>query len=389
MDIIYKSCAGIDVHQAMITVCILHGPLTSTRPKREEQCFDTTTRGLLECREFLLKFHVEAVGMESTGVYWKPVWHTLSQDFGTILANPAHMKNIKGQKTDRKDAHWIAKLTRIGLLPRSFVPDEPIQELRDLTRRRKHLVESKNREVNRCHDILQSGGIKLTTYIDDIMGASGRNLMNLLLDGEAITSKRIAECVYTSLKKKIPQLMKAMDGHFSKHLRFMLKQSLDIYDFYNKQIEQLEEEIDHYLEKYQRELEILDSIPGISRITASVFIAEVGVDMSQFPTAGHLASWAGLCPGNNESAGKKRSTKIRKGNSYLKKTLCQAVYAARRQKDSPILQRFNQIKSRRGPQKATIAIAHQLLKLAYYLLQNNLTYHEFLKKKATSGELVA
>lgn len=296
-----------------------------------------------------------------------------------ILANPAHMKAIPGQKTDKKDAFWIAKLTRIGLLPKSFVPDETIQELRDLTRQRKFYVESRSKEVNRIHKILQSGGIKLTTYIEDIMGKSGRNLLELLCEGEVMDAKTVSKAVYTSLKRKVPQLLQALDGYFSNHFRFLLREALDIYDVFDQKIKKLEDRIDSYLEQFQRELEILDSIPGIDEGTAAVFIAEVGVDMTQFPTAGHLASWAGLCPGNNESAGKKRSTKIRHGNSYLKRCLCQSVFAVRRQKGKPIAQKFYQIQSRRGSQKATIAIAHTLLKLAYHLLATNQTYHDYHK----------
>ncbi len=381
MDILYKSCAGIDVHQSNIVVCVLHGSLTSTRPKREEARFDTTTSDLKDCRDFLSQFEVEAVGMESTGVYWKPVWHALCQDFELKLANPAHMKAILGHKTDKKDAFWIAKLTRIGLLPKSFVPDETIQELRDLTRQRKHFVEDRTKEVNRIHKILQSAGIKMTTYIEDIMGASGRNLMTLLCDEADIHATSVRQAVYTSLKKKVPDLLKALDGCFSEHHRFMLKQALRIYDHYQEEIQLLEERIESYLTQFQEEMEILDSIPGIDRLTASVFIAEVGTDMSQFPTAGHLASWAGLYPGKNESAGKKRSTHIRHGNAYLKRCLCQSVYAARRQKDSPIAHRFNQLKSRRGPQKATIAIAHYLLKLAYHLLSTHQTDEQVLDSR--------
>ncbi|WP_261309427.1 IS110 family transposase, partial [Streptococcus suis] len=224
------------------------------------------------------------------------------------------------------------------------------------------------RETNRIHKILQSGGIKLTTYIEDIMGLSGRNLLQLLVDGTPITPRIVHQSVYTSLKKKVPQLLEALDGYFSDHHRFMLKQSLEIYDFYQKQIELLEERMNVYLSQYENHVEILDSIPGIDVITASVIISEVGVDMSQFPTAGHLASWAGLCPGNNESAGKKRSTKIRHGNSYLKKCLYQAAFAVKKQKGSPLADRFYQIQSRRGSQKATIALAHQLLKTAYILI---------------------
>ena len=193
--------------------------------------FDTTTKGLRACHDFLSQF---AVGMESTGVYWRPVWHALCNDFELILAQPAHMKAIPGQKTDKKDAYWIAKLTRIDLLPRSFVPDETIQELRELTRQRKHYVESRNKETNRIHKILQSGGIKLTTYIEDIMGASGRNLLQLLIDKMPITPRIVHQSVYTSLKKEVPQLLDAMDGYFSDHHCFMLKQLLELHDFYQK-----------------------------------------------------------------------------------------------------------------------------------------------------------
>ncbi|MGT2950847.1 IS110 family transposase [Streptococcus cuniculi] len=381
MDILYKSCAGIDVHQAMIAVCVLHGSLTTTRPKREEAQFDTTAEGLKECRDFLKALDVQVVGMESTGVYWKPIWHALCHDFELILANPAHMRTIPGKKTDKKDALWIAKLTRIGLLPKSFVPEERIQEMRELTRQRKHHVETRNREVNRIHMILQSGGIKLTTYIEDIMGSSGRNLMNLLVKGEQITPQTIRDNVYTSLKRKVPQLEKALDGYFSEHHRFMLEESLEIYDFYQRKIHSLEERIESYLAEYEREVDILESISGIDHITASVFLAEVGADMNQFPTVGQLSSWTGLCPGNHESAGKKKSTRIRHGNAYLKKCLCQAAFAAKRQKGSPISQRFNRLRARRGPQKATIAIAHYLLKLAYELLSTNRTYSEYYQQK--------
>lgn len=253
--------------------------------------------------------------------------------------------------------------------------------MRELTRQRKHHVETRNREVNRIHMILQSGGIKLTTYIEDIMGSSGRNLMNLLVKGEQITPQTIRDNVYTSLKRKVPQLEKALEGYFSEHHRFMLEESLEIYDFYQRKIHSLEERIESYLAEYEREVDILESIPGIDHITASVFLAEVGADMNQFPTVGQLSSWAGLCPGNHESAGKKKSTRIRHGNAYLKKCLCQAAFAVKRQKGSPISQRFNRLRARRGPQKATIAIAHYLLKLAYELLSTNRTYSEYYQQK--------
>lgn len=376
MDIIYKSCAGIDIHQDNVVVCVLYGPLTSTRPKREERRFDTTTQDLKLLNAWLQSFNVEAIGMESTGVYWKPVWRALVDDFELILANPQRIKSIPGQKTDKQDAHWIAKLTRVGLIPRSFVPDLSIQELRDLTRQRKHYIESRNKEKNRAHKILQTSGIKLTSFMKDIFGKSGRNLLNLLVDGEVITETNIRQNVFTSLKRKVPQLLAAMDGYFSKHHRFMLKQSLEMIDTYDKLIMALEKEIDCRLEIYEHEIDILDSIPGIDRITAAVLIAEIGVDMSQFPTVNHLASWAGLCPGNNESSGKKKSSRIRKGNRYIKKCLTQAAFVASKRKGTRYYSKYRRIQQRRGPQKAVIAIAHDLLKTSYYLLSRQTLYQE-------------
>ncbi|EIO0086686.1 IS110 family transposase [Staphylococcus pseudintermedius] len=318
MDNVYRSCAGIDIHQNNVVACVLVGPLTSTRPKKYEATFKTTTRDLEALNHWLKSFGVEAVGMESTGVYWKPIWHALINDFKLILANPQRIKNIPGQKTDKKDAYWIAKLTRIDLIPASFVPDENIQALRNLTRQRIHYIESRNTEKNRVHKILQCGGIKLTSYIKDVFGKSGRNLLDMLMNGEVITLKKIQNSVYTSLKNKTQDLYDAMDGYLSKVDRFLLKQAMMIIDTYNEAIESIEEQIDEQLKIYEEELEVLDSIPGIDKIAASIIIAEIGDDVSQFPTANHLASWAGLCPGNNESSGKKKSTRIRKGNRYLK-----------------------------------------------------------------------
>lgn len=382
MDIIYESCAGIDIHQESVVVCVLHGSLTSTRPKREERRFNTTTRDLEALNHWLKTYHVQAVGMESTGIFWRPVWHALADDFELILANPQRIKNIPGQKTDKRDAHWIAKLTRIDLIPRSFVPNEDIQELRELTRQRKHVVEARNKEKNRAHKILQSSGIKLTSFMKDLFGKSGRQLLDLLVNGERITERVIKDNVFTTLKNKTPQLLDALNGYFSKHHRFMLQQLLTMIDTYDSLIEELEKEINKHLLGYEREFEILDSIPGISAITSSVLIAEMGVDMTQFPSAKHLASWAGLCPGNNESAGKKKSTRIPKGNRYIKKCLTQAAFVASKIKGSHFQTKFKAIQSRRGPQKAVIAIAHDLLKRAYYLLSTNQTYDEYKDKQS-------
>ncbi|MDE1550071.1 IS110 family transposase, partial [Jeotgalibaca caeni] len=223
MDIIYESCAGLDVHQENVVACVLTGPLTSTRPKKEMRKFSTTTKGLLEMREWLLSFRCQAVAMESTGIYWKPIWHILQDDFNLILANPRKIKNIPGHKTDRKDAEWIAKLTRIDLIPRSSVPEENFQDLRDLTRTRKRYVESVTSSKNRIHKILQTAGIKITSYVEDIFGASGRHLLQMLLNGEEATAETVEPLVYTSLKKKVPDIVQAMHGFFRPHHRFLLE----------------------------------------------------------------------------------------------------------------------------------------------------------------------
>lgn len=377
MEYVYESCAGLDVHQNNVVACVLHGPLTSTRPKKEEKRFDTTTSGLSALKEWLSSFDCQVVAMESTGVYWKPIWHVLQADFQLILANPRKIKAIPGHKTDKKDAEWIAKLMRIDLIPTSFVPEETIQDLRDLTRSRKSLVESCNKEKNKIHKILQTAGIKMTTYIEDIFGASGRNLLEMLINGEILTEETIAANVYTSLKKKIPQLVDALNGFVRSHHRFMLEQEYDMILAYEKTIKNMEERIDQVLENYQEEVAVLDELPGIDRKAAAVIIAEIGTDMTQFPSVEHLASWAGLCPGNNESSGKRKSTHITKGNAYLKKVLCQAAFAASRSKNTKFKAHFYRIKQNRGTQKAVVATAHSLLKTIYTLLSTKQHYKEF------------
>lgn len=376
MEYIYESCAGLDVHQDNVVACVLYGPLTSTRPKKEVKKFDTTTHGLNYLKEWLLGFKCEAVTMESTGVYWKPIWHVLQDDFHLILANPRKIKHIPGHKTDKKDSEWIAKLTRIDLIPQSFVPEEAIQDLRDLTRTRKNLVEARNRVKNQIHKILQTAGIKLTTYIADIFGLSGRNLLEMLINGEEVTEEKVSSLVYTSLKKKVPQIVDAMNGFLRSHHRFLLDQEYQLMLAYEKASKEMESRIDWALGVYEIDVEVLVELPGIDRKAASVIIAEIGTDISQFPSAENLASWAGLCPGNNESAGKRKSTHINKGNPFLKRVLCQAAFAASSKKDSKYKAKFYRIKQNRGSQKAIIAIAHDLLRTIYFLFSRNERYIE-------------
>jgi len=376
MEIIYECCAGLDVHQDNVVACVLKGPLTSTRPKKHLKKFDTTTKGLLALHEWLTEFSCEVVAMESTGIYWKPIWHILQGNFELILANPYKIKNIPGQKTDKKDASWIAKLLRVDLIPKSFVPEEPIQDLRELTRLRKMWIESRNREKNRAHKILQTAGIKLTSYMTDIFGLSGRNLLNLLINEEEITAEKVEKAVYTSLKFKVPELIEGLTGFFRSHHRFLLAQVLDVIDMYTSKISELEIKIADYLLPYQQYVDSLVTIPGISLDSAAVIISEFGTNMNQFSSAERLASWVGLCPGNNESAGKRRSTRISKGNSYAKKILCQCAYSACKSNHLRFRNYYQRISQNRGGKRATVAVAHLITRIIYYMLMRNEVYHE-------------
>ena len=376
MEIIYECCAGLDVHQNNVVACVLKGPLSSIRPKKYLKKFETTTKGLLALHEWLSEFDCDIVAMESTGIYWKPIWHILQGNCDLVLANPYKIKNIPGQKTDKKDAYWIAKLLRVDLIPKSFVPEEPIQDLRDLTRLRKMWIESRNREKNRAHKILQTAVIKITSYMTDIFGLSGRNLLNLLINEEKITAKRVEEVVYNSLKFKVPELIEGLTGFFRSHHRFLLKQVLDVIDIYNSKIEDLENKISEYLLPYQQYADNLLTIPGISKDSAAVIISEFGIDMNQFSSAEKLASWVGLCPGNNESAGKRHSTKISKGNSYAKKILCQCAYAASRSNYPRFKNYYQRISRNRGGKRATVAVVHLITRIIYYMISRNEVYKE-------------
>lgn len=376
VNVIYTSCAGLDVHQATVVACLLHGKLTSTRPKKELKTFETTQKGLSQLAEWLTGFDCQAVAMESTGVYWQPIWHVLEDRFPLILANPQRIKGIAGHKTDKVDARWIAGLLRVDLIPASFIPSESIRELRDLTRTRKHLVEDRNRKKNRVQKILQTAGIKLTTYIADIFGKSGRALLDMLVNGEVLTPATVEKVVFTSLKRKVPLIVEALNGFFNEHHRFMLDQQLKLIDVDEDTIAQYERRIDTYLEMYTAEVELLRSFPGIQKNATAIVLAEVGPDVITFKDASHLASWAGLCPGNNESAGKRKSRHINHGNAYLKRILCQAAWATIRIKNSRFEKLYRRVKARQGPKKAIVAVAHKLICLIYQALTTRQAYTE-------------
>jgi transposase len=305
MDAILERCAGLDVHQETVVACILYGSL-DRKPQKETKTFGTTTKELLQLQDWLLKHNCTDVAMESTGVYWKPVWNILEGDFNLVLANAQRIKNVPGRKTDISDAAWIAKLLRAGLIESSFVPPVEFRDLRDLTRYRRKLLGHATSEKNRIHKILQDANIKLSTFVSDLFGVSGRALLESILNAEVLQVDEVRAIVKTSLKKKVPQLIDALHGRIRSHHRTLIQMHYDHLIYVEKKIEELESKIDQLVTPYREEMELLITIPGIQKDAAASILAEIGIDMSLFPSDGHLASWAGTSPGNNESAGKKK-----------------------------------------------------------------------------------
>ncbi|MRX74437.1 IS110 family transposase [Bacillus lacus] len=375
MDAIRKCCAGLDVHQESITACILNSPL-DRKPKPLIKNFGTTTRELLQLQDWLAENQCTEVAMESTGVYWKSVWNILESSCKLTLANPAHIKNMPGRKTDIKDAQWIAQLHRCGLIQASMVPPQDIRDLRDRTRYRQKLIHMITSEKNRIHKTLQDANIKLTTFISDLFGVSGRALLEKLMDGEVLDEEQIRSLVKTKLKRKVPQILDALNGKVRVHHREMIRMHMNSILFLEEQVEQLEQSIQELLKPYQKEVELLDSIPGIDLDAAASILAEVGPDMDLFETEAHLASWAGICPGNNESAGVKKKSKSRQGNKQLKSMLCQSAWAINAKKDCRITSFFHRVKRRRGEKKAAMATAHLFLRIIYRILSDKVGYQE-------------
>ncbi|MEB5459515.1 IS110 family RNA-guided transposase, partial [Virgibacillus pantothenticus] len=312
MEAMMERCAGLDVHQKTVVACVLYGPLDK-RPKKSIESFSTSTKGLLELNDWLVSFGVTDVVMESTGVYWKPVWNILENQFRLVLANAKHVKNVPGRKTDIKDAEWLAKLLRSGLIEGSFVPPEDIRDLRDLTRYRKKLVNNRTAEQNRIHKILQDANIKLTSVLSDIFGESGRKILEAIINGEKIEEKSLREMVHKRVKSSLTDIAESINGRIRRHHRDMLRYHWEHMIYLEETLERLEKQIDQCLEPYRREVDLLDTIPGVNKDAAAVFVAEMGVDMSVFKTEKRLASWVGVSPGNNESAGKKKNSKTTKG----------------------------------------------------------------------------
>lgn len=366
--VLERGC-GIDVHRDT-AVATIKGKDILTQTKT----FGTFTSDLYELAGWLQNHGITHLAMESTGVYWKPVYYILEEFFEIMLVNARHIKNVPGQKTDKKDSEWIAKLLLSGLLKGSFVPPEKIRELRVLHRHRRKLIGQRTAEKNRLQNVLEDANIKLATVVSNVFGKSGSAMIAAIIDGES-NPDILAELAKGSLVKKKEQLRKALNGRVTDHHRFMLDMIRENINYINNQIAQLEARMNTYLKSMEQEVTLLKSIPGVSDGVATGIIAEIGVDMTHFPSHRHLASWAGVCPGNNESAGKKMSTRVTHGNKYLKTTLVEAAWVASRSKTSPMLaDKHKKLSMRRGSKKATLAIGHKILTAAYHILRDHTPY---------------
>src|ERR1700686_4019096 len=374
MQTLVERGCGMDVHQATVVACLLI-VLKNGKVQKQIRTFGTTTRELLSLREWLLSEGCTHVAMESTGVYWKPVYAILEGALEIVVANAQHVKKVPGRKTDVKDAEWIADLLCHGLLRSSFVPPKPIRELRDLTRYRRKLVESQAAERNRLLKVLETATIKLASVATDVFGVSGRLMLRALAEGKA-TPQEMAELAKRKLRQKIPELELALEGKVEEHHRFLIELQLQRLEAAEKDLAALEQRIRQKLEPYAAQLALLDEIPGVDWTLAAVIIAELGVDMSVFGSVSQLASWAGVCPGNNESAGKRKSSRIPKGNVYLKTALVEAAHAAAKTKGSYLRDKFYRLKARRGYKRAAVAIAHKILVSVYHMLSQQVSYQE-------------
>lgn len=374
MELLITRCAGLDVHQATV-VATVRVPDEGGGRRSVTETFGTMTADLLALREWLQAYGVTHVALESTGVYWKPVYYVLEDAFTLLLINMQELKRVPGRKTDVKDSEWLAQLLECGLLKPSFVPPPPIRELRDLTRYRVQQVRDRSQEVNRLCKVLEDAGVKLTSVVTDVMGASGRAMVRALVEGTTDPTV-LADLARGSLRKKLPELRRALQGRFRRHHAFLIEQIFAKIDFLDDTLARLTTEIDGRLGPFEPILAALDTIPGVDRIGAISLVAETGGDMRRFPSAGHLCSWGAMCPGQNESAGKRRSGKTRKGNRYLRRTLIQAALGATRKNGSALQARYHRVKRHRGHKKAVVAVGHQILEIAYYVMRDGVTYAE-------------
>ena len=406
MQVVYPSCAGLDVHKKSVVACRM--ARRGNRPGKEIKTFGTTTQALLALSDWLQEWRVTHVAMESTGDYWRPIYNVLEGDFELLLVNARHVKQVPGRKTDVKDAEWLADLLKHGLLKASYVPEKSQRALRDLTRYRTKVVQQRSQVVNRLQKVLEDANIKLSSVASDVLGVSGRAMLSGLIAGET-DGTVLAQMARGRLKQKEAALEEALTGMMSEHHRFLLTQQLALFDFLSRQIEELDQQIAVQLAtmdeakgppaspsqpedgqnapqaemaqeltplSYSEAIELLDTIPGVDRTTAQVLVAEIGVDMSRFPTHKHLAAWGGVAPGHNEGAGKRRSSKSRRGNRNLRSALSQAAWAASHTQETYLRAQFQRLAARRGKKRAIIAVGHSILVIAYHMLCKHEPYQE-------------
>jgi len=373
MEILHPKCAGLDVHRDTVVACAriaAEGAVV-----QDVRTFGATTKELMALSEWLTDHDVTHVAMEATGVYWQPVWHILEGSFELVLANAMHIKNVPGRKTDVNDATWIADLLAHGLIRGSFVPPAPVQDLRMLTRTRKQLVRERASHVQRVDKILQDANLKLGSVLTDIMGQSGRAILDAIVQGETDPAKLVL-LVTKRVKASRDKITEALRGKVTPNHRFLLKLHLGQADALQAAIEEIDREVGERLDPFRVSATRLTQIPGISDVVAAAIVSEIGVDMSRFKTSAHLISWAGLCPKNDESAGKRRSTRLRKGAPWLKTLLVQSAWCATRAKTTYLQAQFLRIKARRGPKKAIMAVAASILTASYHMLKNGVDYHD-------------
>jgi transposase len=387
MRVMHERCAGLDVHQKTVVACGLTGPAGS-EPKLERRTGATTTNQLLALRDWLIERGITHVAMESTGTYWKPVWAVLEGHFDLTLCNAAHVKQVPGRKTDQKDAEWIADLLRHGLLKKSFVPPQPQQDLRELTRYRAQVSADRSAVSNRIRKLLEGANIKLGSVLSDVMGVSGRRMLEAIIGGETDLEK-LADMALGQLKQKRAQLIEALRGRVREHHRIMLRLELAQWRFLDALVHELDVAIEEAMRPFEEAAKLVKTIPGFSDISAAATIAEIGANMEQFQDAGHLASWAGLCPGNNESAGKHYSGKTRGGNIWLKRTLCQVAWAASHTRKTYFSALFRRIAAKRGKKRAILAVAHSILVTIHAMLKNQQSFQDlgadYFDKKNEDG----
>ena len=374
MEVVYRRCGGLDIHKDTIVACVQVTGAGGAKDIRKCE-FPAHLKGLEQLRWWLMASKVESVAMESTGVYWKPVWHVLEGRFPLLLANPSHMKNIPGRKTDQKDAEWIADLHAHGLLKPSFVPRAEIQELRDLTRMRVKLKEEYNRIHNRIHKVLEDANIKLDMVAKDILGVTGRLIIGALIEGQH-SAEWLADKARGSLRGRREELRVVLRGHVTDHHRFLLRELMEEVQTVERRIATLEMRLAEKMEPFSLQIERLTTIPGIDLIASWALIAELGTDMTVFPDAHHAASWAGLVPGSFESAGKRKSSRTRKGNRWIRRVLCQSAWAVSHKKNCYLTACFHRHVARAGVKKAIVATAHQILIIAYHILRDGTSYRE-------------